>query len=134
MEEYIVKVYEDQTEWWQNNQLHRTNGPAIEYSNGTRSWYQNGQYHRIDGPAIEYPNGNKIWYKNDQLHRTDGPAVEYVSGYNEWWFEGKKYTEENFLKLTSPSPPKELIIEEYIAKVYSDEAEWLKFLNYLNEK
>ena len=27
--------------------------------NGTKSWYQNNKLHREDGPAVEYPNGNK---------------------------------------------------------------------------
>ena len=30
--------------------------------NGTQAWYQNGQLHRTDGPSIEYANGNKFWY------------------------------------------------------------------------
>jgi len=31
MQEYQVKVYKDRTEWFQNNKLHRLDGPAIEY-------------------------------------------------------------------------------------------------------
>jgi hypothetical protein len=61
MEEYIVRVYGDRTEWWQNGQHHRTNGPAIEYANGTKHWVQNGKSHRTDGPAAEYPDGTKEW-------------------------------------------------------------------------
>ena len=45
-------------------ELHRTNGPAVEWSNGTKSWYQNGLRHRTDGPAIEYSDGKKVWYIN----------------------------------------------------------------------
>ena len=40
--EYTVKVYED----------------------GAKFWYLNGQLHREDGPAIEYADGDKIWYIN----------------------------------------------------------------------
>jgi len=46
------------------------------------------QLHREDGPAIEYDNGTKYWYRNGRLHREDGPAVEYVNGCGEWWVNG----------------------------------------------
>ena len=36
--------------------------------------------HREDGPAIEYANGNKHWYLNGKLHREDGPAIENANG------------------------------------------------------
>ena len=45
-------------------QLHRTNGPAILWSNGNKSWWQDGELHRIDGPAVEYVSGGKVWYIN----------------------------------------------------------------------
>lgn len=48
------------------NQLHRTDGPAIEYFNGDRVWYQNDQLHRTDGPAVEYSNGDRVWFINDE--------------------------------------------------------------------
>ena len=75
---------------WQNKeaQLHRTDGPAIEYADGTKVWYVNGQYHRTDGPAFEYAHGTKEWWVNGQCHRTDGPAVEYADGTKEWWVNG----------------------------------------------
>ena len=41
-------------------QLHRTNGPAVEWRNGTKSWYQYGLRHRTDGAAIEYLDGKKF--------------------------------------------------------------------------
>jgi hypothetical protein len=62
--------------WYKDDELHREDGPAIEYTNGDKSWYQNGLRHRLDGPAIEYSdgeehtvkwyNGNKIWYYKDK--------------------------------------------------------------------
>jgi len=63
---------------------------------GTIEWYQNDKLHRLDGPAIEYANGYKFWYQNDKLHRLDGPAVEYANGDKEWYIEGKELTEEEF--------------------------------------
>ena len=49
-----------------NDKLHREDGPAIEYANGTKYWHLNGKCHREDGPAIEYANGDKYWYLNDK--------------------------------------------------------------------
>ena len=46
-------------------QLHRTDGPAVEFSNGGEAWYINGKRHREDGPAVEYNYGEKSWYLND---------------------------------------------------------------------
>jgi hypothetical protein len=64
MQEYIVKVYNNRTEWYQNNELHRIDGPAIEHKNGDKFWFQNGLRHRIGRPAIENVNGDKLWYQN----------------------------------------------------------------------
>ena len=87
----------------------------IEYTvkvdtNGTRCWYLNGNLHREDGPAIEYANGNREWYLNGNLHREDGPAVEYAHGAHYWYLNGEEYTEEEFIKKTSKV--KELTVAE----------------------
>ena len=100
MEEYIVRVYEDRTEWYQNEKLHRVDGPAIEYVNGDKFWYLNGDRHRTDGPAVEYANEQKWWYLN-----------------------GEQYTEKDFLKKTSPV--KELTVEE-ISKLLGFEVKVVK--------
>jgi hypothetical protein len=65
----------------QNNQLHRTNGPAVEFIDGTKAWYQNDLLHRTDGPAVEFIDGDKYWYIN---------GVQY--NFNEW-LEQVNYTE-----------------------------------------
>ena len=64
---------------------------------GTR-WYYNSanQLHRIDGPAVEYTSGTEHWYQNNQRHRTDGPAVDYQNGGKEWWLNGTYMTEDEF--------------------------------------
>jgi hypothetical protein len=31
---------------------------------GTKRWYLNDKLHRTDGPAVEYANGSKLWYLN----------------------------------------------------------------------
>ena len=61
---YSVKITKYSIEWYRNGERHRDNGPAIEFTNGTKCWYLNGEYHREDGPAVEYSNGYKIWYLN----------------------------------------------------------------------
>jgi len=114
MEEYIVKVYKDKTEWCnKEGKYHRLDGPAIEYSDGSKEWYQNGKLHRLDGPAYEWRHGSKAWWQNGRLHRLDGPAVERANGDKEWWIEGKEYSEEEFLRKTQPAT--ELTVAE-IAK------------------
>ena len=70
--------------------LHRTDGPAVEYADGSKFWYINDQRHRTDGPAIELANGDKYWYINGQRHRTDGPAVECADGNKYWYVNGQK--------------------------------------------
>ena len=84
------------------NQLHREDGPAIEYASGSKYWYLNGQYHREDGPAVEHADGTKAWYHNGQLHREDGPAIEFADGTKYWYFRDKLIickTNEEFLQL-----------------------------------
>ncbi len=77
-------------------ELHRVNGPAIEWTNGTKEWCLNGTLHRTDGPAIEYHSGRKEWWLNDKRHRTDGPAIEWANGNKEWYLNGTSLTEEEF--------------------------------------
>ena len=76
--------------WWQNDQLHRLDGPACEYANGDKYWYQYGKFHRLNGPAIEDANGYKAWCQNSQYHRLDGPAVERVNGDKFWFYKGRR--------------------------------------------
>jgi hypothetical protein len=78
--------------WYKNGNLHREDGPAIEYANGDKYWYLNGNRHREDGPAIERASGDRVWYLNDNRHREDGPAIEYASGSKFWYLNGKEIT------------------------------------------
>ena len=54
------------------------------FSDGTKYWYKNGELHREDGPAIEYSNGTKFWYINGLKHREDNPAEEWFGGTKYW--------------------------------------------------
>ncbi len=111
MIEYTVKVSENITEWYFNGKYHRENGPAIEWTNGTKEWFINGKRHREDGPAIEYPNEDKYWLINGKLHRIDGPAVEYADGNKEWWINEEALTEEEFNKKTQTCDNKIVTID-----------------------
>lgn len=65
-------------------------------------WYKEGTniLHREDGPAVEYTDGSKEWWVNEKLHREDGPATEYADGTKEWWLNGKRMTEQEFNQRT----------------------------------
>jgi len=52
--------------------------------------------HREDGPAVEWADGSREWYINHKCHREDGPAYECFSGAKEWWFNGRHLTEADF--------------------------------------
>jgi len=71
--EYTIKVYADSTkEWYLNGELHREDGPAIEYANGYKSWYLNGK------ELTEEEFNNYLQQRNS----CDGKMVE---------IDGKKY-------------------------------------------
>jgi len=72
---------------WRNEdgELHREDGPAIEWASGSKEWWVNHKRHREDGPAIEWASGSKEWWVNDKRHREDGPAIEFASG-NKYWY------------------------------------------------
>jgi hypothetical protein len=60
-----------------------------------------GDLHRTDGPAIEWANGDKEWWKFNNFHRADGPALEYVDGARSWWLNGTRQSFDNWLKRTT---------------------------------
>ncbi len=68
-------------------------------------WYnEKDQIHRLDGPAVEWANGYKEWWVKGKLHRLDGPAVEGTNGYKSWWVKGKPMTEKEFNEYIKPKP------------------------------
>jgi hypothetical protein len=97
MKTYKVKVTDKVTKWYnRSNELHRENGPAEEYANGSKFYYINGKLHREDGPAVESAYGDKEYYINNKLHREDGPAVEHANGTKYYYINGKQLAEEEF--------------------------------------
>ena len=57
-------VQDDSVKWYRNDQLHREDGPAVEWANGARWWFIHGREHREDGPAVEWADGTRMWYIN----------------------------------------------------------------------
>lgn len=69
---------------------------------GTKYYRNNEKLHRTDGPAIEYANGDKCWFVNGMCHNTEGPAVEYTANGTElkaYYLEDKKYLYEEWLRM-----------------------------------
>ena len=68
---------------------------------GTVSFFNNaGAVHRTDGPAVIYSDGNALWYQYGKLHRTDGPALTYAVGTCFWYLQGRELSEEEFEAMT----------------------------------
>ena len=45
-------------------------------SMGSIYWFVNGELHRLDGPAIEYANGTKAWWVNgNMVNKSDYPEM-----------------------------------------------------------
>lgn len=111
MQEYVVKVYKTRTEWYQNGELHREDGPAIEHFDGTKVWCRNGFLHREDGPAIECTSGYKAWYQNGERHREDGPAITYSDGDKSWFLNNRKVTEVDVMGQSQSCENKTVIVD-----------------------
>jgi len=65
------------------------NGLIID-ENGYKMWFKDNQLHREEGPALEYPDGTKFWYIRDRLHRLDGPAIESPDGEKSWYYQDEE--------------------------------------------
>lgn len=116
-EESILTIDKCENKRWTNRsgELHRTDGPALEFSNGTKEWYQNGKLHRTDGPAIEYINGTKYWYQNGKRHRIGGPAIQWNNGNKSWYIKDFSFSnkEKYFNALTDKEKAIALFSEDF---------------------
>jgi hypothetical protein len=63
-----LNIDEHGNKFWydSDDNLHRTDVPAVILSDGYQAWYQHGLRHRDNGPAIEWPDGEKSWYLNNR--------------------------------------------------------------------
>jgi len=67
---------------------------------GTQRWFNNGDLHRTNGAAIIHASGDQCWYKNGLCHRTDGAAIIHASGDQYWYLDHKQYSFLQWIKLT----------------------------------
>lgn len=82
-------------ERWYNtdNQLHRTNGPAVVTPDGDLLYYQNGCLHREnDLPAVERDDGTRKWFYHGIPHRLTGPAIIYPDGRKQYFILGHAFS------------------------------------------
>jgi hypothetical protein len=57
-----------------------------------------GHFHCSNGPAIEYKNGSRFWYVRGYCHRENGPAKEFSTGRKEYWLFGERIPKKKFTK------------------------------------
>jgi hypothetical protein len=97
-------IWSDGTqEWWQHGERHRDDGPALIRSDGMQVWYQHGEQHRDGGPAITELGGAQYWCQHGERHRNDGPAEIWPGGTQHWYWHGKQVTEEEHARLREQS-------------------------------
>ena len=109
--------------WYQNENIHREDQPAVIYPNGKVEWWSNNKLHRENAPAIIFTNGDEYWFKNGKCHREDGPAVEWWDGSKEWILNGVRFSEQEFLLKTA----KEIVLTmDEIADKFGIEVSKLK--------
>jgi hypothetical protein len=104
------RVCTDRTEWrTEDGKLHRDDGPAVEYADGTQVWYINGQKHREDGPAYII-GGTSYWYKYGKIHREDGPAIECDTGEKYYYLENTQVLPEALFTYKEKRKPSKKIM------------------------
>lgn len=77
---------------------------------GNKKWFLDGRLHREDGPAAEWTDGTKAWYLNGQCHREDGPAAEWADGDAAWWLNGNHYTFNEWCAIMGISPEEKTLL------------------------
>lgn len=93
-------------EWYFEGNLHRDDGPATE-TNTANFWYQHNEIHRVNRPAVEYADGCMMWYQNDKLHRLDGPAIYRPNERCSWYVDDIRIncnSQEEFERLLKLKP------------------------------
>ena len=107
------KEFDDRTEYYFGDKLHRENKPAVEWKDGSVEYWHNGKRWRINGPAVVRADGTiEFWVdgkqvdaetywkdhtqvkqdypdcmvhrRGDKAHRNDGPAKIHRNGTLIW--------------------------------------------------
>jgi hypothetical protein len=76
--------------------LHKEDGPAIIWNDGSVEWFFDGRRHREDGPALILNNKSEFWYNRDRLHRMDGPSIIWNDGESSYYYFGEECTEKEY--------------------------------------
>jgi hypothetical protein len=89
-----VEVVDDfrERQYYLNGFLHREDGPAGTYADGSKIYLQNGILHRLNGPAVIRADGYEAYYIYGRLHREDGPAITWANGQKAYYLYDKKIT------------------------------------------
>ncbi len=86
-EKSTLSLDEFGNQFWRLNGLsHRDKGPAITITGWYQEWYQFDELHRTDGPAVVYDNldfTNHKWYINGLWCRTNKEFQEAAGISNE---------------------------------------------------
>ena len=67
--EYIVAIYFNGNKIWYNNkyQYHRLGGlPAVELNDGSKVYWENDTLHRVNGPAVDCIKYKEYWIFNKE--------------------------------------------------------------------
>ena len=62
--------------WYRKKILHREDGPAVEFKDGSYMWYLNGQWHRVGGPAQKIRD-KYVWCQNG-LYTVKMPQLSFA--------------------------------------------------------
>ena len=57
-------------------------------------YLEDGDLHRLDGPAIEFKSGIQWWMQEGKLHRENGPAITGKHEIIEYWLNGEAAAED----------------------------------------
>jgi len=76
--------------------LHREDGPAEIWDDGSWRWWWRGLPHRDDGPAVHQLGEDGLWWdqwmQHGEVHRDgDLPATIRSDGERAWWWRGKNH-------------------------------------------
>ena len=128
--------YADGTKVWYHDGIrfepseYLRKGEKLIDSAGNKHWRSDGKLHRDDGPAVEFHDGTLAWFQHDKLHRDGLPAVEWTDGIKEWWIDGiKQHDQMKYFNSHMDINP-HIGIKSYIEKI----AKALKIEDNMKEK
>lgn len=98
-----------------DGELHREDGPALIYYEGSKEWYIHGELHREGKPAIMRANGDRLWMINGEIHRLDGPAVIHgKTPAKQYWIRDKYYMELEYINYLLRNKCKTIYINQLL--------------------